>query len=121
MKIVITGANSAVGQAILRCGSDAAAAYELVAAVRSQHAAGEIKPLLGRGSSLAQISYSDPRSLDAAFLGASAIIHLAGILFERPDSSYAQANVESARSVVDAAKRCGRVADQSPGQKLVKL
>ncbi len=56
---------------------------------------------------MAQISYDDPGSLDAAFRGASAVIHLAGILFERPDSSYEQANVESARSVVDAAKRCG--------------
>jgi len=107
MKIVITGANSAVGQAILRCRSSQAVPYALVAAVRSERAAAEIRPLLGQGTSLAQISYGDPGSLDAAFGGASAIIHLAGILFERPDSSYAQANVESAGAVVDAAKRCG--------------
>ena len=107
MKIVITGANSAVGQAILRCRSGDAAPNALVAGVRSKRAAKEIEPLLGPGCSVAQISYGDPGSLDAAFRGASAVIHLAGILFERPDSSYAQANVESARSVVDAAKRCG--------------
>jgi uncharacterized protein YbjT (DUF2867 family) len=107
MKIVITGANSAVGQAILRCGSGLAVPHALVAAVRSGRAADEIRPLLGDGNSVAQISYGDPDSLDGAFEGSAAIIHLAGILFERPDSTYAQANVESARSVVEAAKRCG--------------
>jgi len=105
MKIVITGANSATGQAILRCASEQAAPITLVAAVRSERAAEEIRPLLGERNSAAQISYNDPRSLDAAFRGASAVIHLAGILVERPDSSYEQANLASARSVAEAAKR----------------
>jgi uncharacterized protein YbjT (DUF2867 family) len=52
-----------------------------------------------------QISYDDPGSLDAAFQGASAVIHLAGILFESPNSTYEQANVASTRDVVEAAKR----------------
>ena len=54
-----------------------------------------------------EISYDDPGSLDAAFQGASAVIHLAGILVETPDSTYEQANVASTRSVVEAAKRSG--------------
>jgi len=108
MKIVITGANSAVGQAILRCGSEnGASSNALVAAVRSDRAAQEIRPLLGKESSAALISYDDPASLDGTFKGASAIIHLAGILVERPGSRYEQANVAPARSVVEAAKRCG--------------
>lgn len=106
MKIVITGANGAVGQAILRCGAGQASLDTLVAAVRSERAAGEIRPLLSERNSVALISFGDPASLDAALQGASAVIHLAGILFERPDSSYVQANVESARGVVEAAKRC---------------
>ena len=106
MKIAIAGANGAVGQAILRRAAESAE-LTLVAAVRSAHAADEIRPLLGHGSSAVQISYSDPASLDAALQGSSAAIHLAGILFERTDSSYLQGNVESARGVVDAAKRCG--------------
>lgn len=105
MKIVITGANSATGQAILRCASGQAAPITLVAAVRSERAGEEIRPLLGERNSAVQISYDDARSLDAAFQGASAVIHLAGILVERPDSTYDQANVASARSVVEAAKR----------------
>lgn len=107
MKIVITGANSATGQAILRCGSEAGAAPNvLVAAVRSERAADEIRPLLGDRSSVVQISYHDSASLDAAFRGASAIIHLAGILVEGPGSTYPQANVAPAQTVVEAAKRC---------------
>jgi uncharacterized protein YbjT (DUF2867 family) len=106
MRIVITGANSASGQAILRCAPQAGVAPNaLVAAVRSDRAADEIRPLLGEASSLAKVSYDDPGSLDAAFRGASAIIHLAGILVESPGSTYEQANVAPARSVVEAAKR----------------
>jgi uncharacterized protein YbjT (DUF2867 family) len=107
MRIVVTGANSALGRAILRCRSEPGAPpNELVAAVRSERAADEIRPLLGECSSLAKISYDDPDSLDAALRGASAIIHLAGVLVERPGSTYEQANVAPTRSVVAAAKRC---------------
>ena len=105
MRIVITGANSATGQAILRCASNQAQPITLVAAVRSERATEEIRPLLGKHISAVQISYDDPSGLDAAFRGASAVIHLAGILVERPDSNYEQANVASARSVAEAAKR----------------
>ncbi len=107
MKILITGANSATGQAILRCGSNTGAEpNELVAAVRSAQAADQIRALLGQRSSTVRISYDDPGSLDEAFQGANAIIHLAGILVERPGSTYQQANVAPGRSVVEAAKRC---------------
>jgi uncharacterized protein YbjT (DUF2867 family) len=107
MRIVITGANSASGQAILRCAVEAGVAPNaLVAAVRSERAADEIRFLLGDGSSLARISYDDPSSLDAALRGASAVIHLPGILVERPGSTYEQANVAPTCSVVAAAKRC---------------
>ena len=106
MKVVITGANSAVGQAILRCGPQhEGAANTFVAAVRSARAAEQIRAQAGNADGVVQISYEDPGSLDAAFQGASAVIHLAGILVERPDSTYEQANVVSTRSVVEAAKR----------------
>lgn len=108
MRIVIIGANSASGQAILRCAPDAGVAPSaLVAVVRSDRAADEIRPLLREGSSLTKVSYDDPSSLDTALRGASAIIHLAGILVESPGSTYEQGNVATARSVVEAAKRAG--------------
>ena len=107
MRIVVTGANSASGQAILRCAPQVCGPPNaLVAAVRSVSAADEIRSLLSELSSLAIVSYDDPNTLDGAFRGASAIIHLAGILVERPGSTYEQANVAPTRSIVEAAKRC---------------
>jgi uncharacterized protein YbjT (DUF2867 family) len=108
MKIVITGANSAVGQAILRCGPNhEVATNTFVAAVRSARAAEQIRSNAGNADGVVRISYDDPRSLDAAFQGAFAVIHLAGILIETPDSNYEQANVASTRAMVEAAKRGG--------------
>lgn len=108
MKIIVTGANSAVGRAILGFQSCAAAGKaKFVAAVRSESAAEEIRSQFGERSEAVRISYSDPASLDAAFKGACAAIHLAGILVERAGSTYEQANLESTRSVADAAKRNG--------------
>ena len=112
MRILITGANSATGQAILRCGSEnGAAPNELVAAVRSERAADQIRTLLGARSSVVRISYDDPGSLDRAFQGANAIIHLAGVLVERPGSTYQQANVGpgSQRRGSGKAVRCREV------------
>ena len=108
MKIVITGANSAVGQAILRWRpKHEVARNTLVAAVRSARAAEQIRSETGNAGSVVRISYDDPGSLDAAFQGAFAVIHLAGILIETPDSNYEQANVASTRAMVEAAKRSG--------------
>jgi uncharacterized protein YbjT (DUF2867 family) len=105
MKIVITGANSAVGQAIMRLGAKLEASNTYVAAVRSTRAVEQLRAKQGDGNAVVQISYDDPASLDAAFQGAAAVIHLAGILFESPNSTYEQANVASTRAVVEAAKR----------------
>ncbi len=106
MKIVITGANSAVGLAILRCGpKHEVTANTFVAAVRSDRAAEQIRSRTGNAGGVLKISYDDPGSLDAAFQGASAVIHLAGILVESPGSTYEQANFASARAIVEAAKR----------------
>jgi uncharacterized protein YbjT (DUF2867 family) len=106
MKIVITGANSAVGQAILRCGPKHDITTDtFVAAVRSARAAEQIRSETGNANEVFRISYDDAASLDAAFQGADAVIHLAGILVETPDSTYERANVESTRGVVEAAKR----------------
>lgn len=108
MKIVITGANSAVGRVILRGGpKHEAAANIFVAAVRSARAAEQIRSEAGDAAGVVRISYDDPGSLDAAFQGAGAVIHLAGILIETSDSTYEQANVASTRAVVEAAKRSG--------------
>jgi NADH dehydrogenase len=102
MRVAVTGANGAVGRAILR----GAPHLDLVAAVRSERAAAELRPLPG-AARVVRISYDDAASLGAAFEGAAAVIHLAGILVERPGSSYEDANVETTRRVADAVKRGG--------------
>lgn len=106
VKVVITGANSAVGLAILRCGAAQEAGGTLVAAVRSDRAAEELRRL-GSTNGSVRIAYDDPRSLGAAFQGAFAVVHLPGVLVERPGSSYQQANVDTARRVVEAARASG--------------
>lgn len=106
MKVIVTGANSAVGQAILRRDTTPGIApNRVVAAVRSSRAAEQLRSLGRNVESIVQISYEQPGSLDAVFEGASAIIHLAGVLVETPESTYERANVASTRSVVEAAKR----------------
>jgi uncharacterized protein YbjT (DUF2867 family) len=105
MTVVITGANSAVGQAILRWANKSGAPAKFIAAVRSSRAVEQIRSQIGNVDGVVRISYGEASSLDAAFRGASAVIHLAGILVEQRDSTYEQANVESTRSVIDAAKR----------------
>lgn len=106
MKVVVTGANSAVGRAILRCGpARASDPNRFVAAVRSERAAEQIRSQVNDHNDILHISYNDPGSLDAALRGAAAVIHLPGILVERADSTYEEANVASTRGVVDAAKR----------------
>ena len=104
MKVVITGANSAVGRAILRGSAEGAAPVTFVAAVRSDRAASELQPSSARIGRVARISYDDQKSLRTAFSEATAVVHLAGVLVERPGSSYEEANVETTRRVAEAAK-----------------
>lgn len=107
MTVAITGANSAVALAIFRRACKETTPYQLIAAVRSSRAEEQIRSQLGDGSRVVRISYDDPASIDSAFRGAVAVIHLAGILVEQPNSTYELANVESTRSVVEGAKRNG--------------
>jgi uncharacterized protein YbjT (DUF2867 family) len=102
-RVVITGANSAVGRAILRCGALQQEPLTLVAAVRSERAIKELPPL--PPDRRVRISYDEPSSLTAAFAGAAAVIHLAGTLIERPGSTYEAANVQTTRAVADATVR----------------
>ena len=85
VKIAITGANSGVGSILLRhlvsCGD-----IHVVACVRSAHAAAAL-PVSPRISARA-IDYGDREGLASALSGTSCVVHLAGILFESPASTY---------------------------------
>jgi nucleoside-diphosphate-sugar epimerase len=53
------------------------------------------------------IDYADRDGLAATLGGAGCVVHLAGILFESPASSYQTANVDATQAVVDACRRAG--------------
>lgn len=107
MRVVITGANSAVGQAIARAAATWSTPIVVVAGVRSERAAGELRAVRHHIHETVRIAYEDPASLRTALDGASAVVHLPGVLVERAGSSYRQANVDTTRAVVNAAKACG--------------
>jgi len=104
VKVAITGANSGVGSILLRhlvsCGD-----IQVVACVRSAHAAAAL-PVSPRISARA-IDYGDREGLTSALSGTSCVVHLAGILFESPASTYETANVAATQAVVDACKKAG--------------
>jgi NADH dehydrogenase len=104
VKIAITGANSGVGSILLRylvSGSD----VQVVACVRSAHAAAAL-PASARISPRV-VDYGDREALVSALSTTSCVVHLAGILFENPASTYETANVAATQAVIDACKNAG--------------
>lgn len=104
-RLAVTGANSAVGRAILRHARSGD--LGVIACVRSSRAEAELPSLPGSGSRVARVSYEDESTLDAALAGARAAIHLPGVLIERPASTYELANVETTRALARAAAKAG--------------
>jgi len=102
MKIAITGANSSVGLNLLNH-IVSATDIHVIAGVRSDRAmqslpkSPQVDPRI--------ISYQDPALLASALEGADCIVHLAGILIEDKNTSYASANVDATEAVVKAAQQ----------------
>ena len=105
MRIVITGANGAIGREALR--RALSEPIEIVAAVRSERAARELPPLPATRGRVARIDYASPETLVAAFEGARSLIHLPGVLVERAGSTYETSNVDTTRVALEAARICG--------------
>src|SRR5437763_9158250 len=106
MDIVITGANGAVGTALLRYLSDRAAlgATRRRALVRSPARARSLQAL---GAEIRVVDYRQPEMLQGAVVGADVAVHLAGALLPRRGETLQQANVDATRSVVAAAAAAG--------------
>jgi uncharacterized protein YbjT (DUF2867 family) len=102
--IAVAGANSGVGAILLRH-LDSCAGVDVIACVRSARAAAGL-PASPRISARV-IDYDNREGLAAALNGSSSVVHLAGVLFETPTSSYQTANVDATRAVVDACRACG--------------
>jgi nucleoside-diphosphate-sugar epimerase len=108
MKVIVSGANGAVGQSILRSGRVPAHEHvSFIALVRSERSADELKPLLRSSDAVARVSYADLAALRKAFAEAEAVIHLSGILFESATSTYEQAHIETTRALVETARQTG--------------
>ena len=99
LNVAVTGANSAVGRALLTrlAGQDD---IRVVAGVRHREALATLP--LAPHITPAVISYDRLDSLTAALRDIDCVVHLAGILFERKRSDYQTANVGTTRALVDA-------------------
>jgi NADH dehydrogenase len=95
--VVVTGASGAVGRTLLPLligrGS------EVRAVIRAPAAAEELR---GMGAKVAVIRFGDADTLEAVMEGAHTVVHLAGGLAV-PDDAYEEANLETTRSVLEAA------------------
>lgn len=104
MNIAITGANSSVGSILLRHLAERGD-IQVVACVRSARAMANLPA--SPSISARAIDYADRDGLAATLGGVGCVVHLAGILFESPGSSYQTANVDATQAVVDACRKAG--------------
>ncbi len=106
MKIVITGANSATGLALLSHLVERNN-VEAVACVRSERARQALPSHPAIESHI--VDYNDVDKLARVMEGADCVIHLVGILIEsrKGGGTYKSSNVEATRDVVDSAERAG--------------
>jgi NADH dehydrogenase len=105
-RIAVTGANSALGRALIRLARERGERPELVLCVRSARAQAELGAA-GPRERAARVDFADPESLLRAFQGAEAVLHLPGILIERRGSSYEQAHVQTTSAALHAAAKTG--------------
>ena len=102
--VAVTGANSAVGKALLArlAGQET---LRVAAGVRRPEALAGLPQsprIAGR-----LIDYDSADSLRALLGGAGCVVHLAGVLFESSRSRYRSANVDTTRALVEAARAAG--------------
>jgi len=105
-RIVVTGANSALGRVLLERAL-ARAQVEIAALVRSASAEADLPSLPPDRARAVRVDWSDAEGLRAACAGAVCLVHLAGILIESRSTCYREANVETTRAAVAAARAAG--------------
>ena len=104
MNLAITGANSGVGRILLRHLAERTNA-NVVACVRSMRSADSLPT--SPGISVRAVDYGDRDGLADALTAGCVVVHLAGILFESPTSSYQTANIDTTQAVMEASKKAG--------------
>lgn len=100
--LFVTGGSGFVGSAVLD---------ELAARGHSAVALSRGKPIPDRGGKVrtAPGDVFDPAALDSGLAGCDAVIHLVGIIVEKPSAgvTYERVHVQGTKAVVDATKRAG--------------
>ena len=104
MTVAITGANSGVGRTLVRHLAERSDT-RVVACVRTRRSAASLPS--SERVSVHVIDYDDRNGLASELTGSSCLVHLAGILFESPSSSYQTANVAATQAVTDTCKATG--------------
>jgi len=106
MDIVITGANGAVGTALIRYLSARAplGVRRLRALVRSLARAQSLHAL---SAEMIVVDYQRTETLREAITGVEVVIHLAGALLPRRGETLLQANVDATRALVETAASAG--------------
>ena len=104
--IAITGANGAVGKALIERlgGNTASGPVRLRALVRDLGRSANLRDL---PAELMEVDYDDPESLQPALDGADCVAHLAGSLVPRAGDSLLGANLITTKNVAEASKNCG--------------
>ena len=104
--IAITGANGAVGKALIERlgGNPANGSPRLRALVRDLGRSANLRDL---PAELMQVDYDDAESLEPALEGADCVAHLAGSLVPRAGDSLLGANLLTTKNVAEASKSCG--------------
>jgi uncharacterized protein YbjT (DUF2867 family) len=104
MKVIVTGGSGFVGRHITARLAKEGHTVRILsrhAHPPSREAASESNPELVRGD------IAEPGSLDAAFAGMDAVIHLVGIISEVGRNTFEKAHVIGTRNVLAAARRAG--------------
>ena len=100
-RVFVTGAAGFVGSAVIEELTSRGYSVNALVNRRPVQAQGDITPIQG--------SIFDPNALDQGMQGCSAVIHLVGIIMERPSKgiTFERMHFEGTQAVVDAAKRNG--------------
>ena len=106
--LLLTGANGHLGRLVIRTLAQDADAPLVRALVRSERAAASLSDLPGAaGRDVRIVDYRDGAGLVEAVRGASAAIHLAGILKETRGNRYEDAHERPARALAAACAAAG--------------
>ena len=100
MKILVTGGSGFVGSHIVREAS--ARGHEVVSLARGAQAPSRLERVTNVGIDLVR-----PDGLEPALRSVRAVVHAAGVLYERPGQSFERSHVGATANLVDACKRAG--------------